>query len=63
MGLILILQIRQNLQKVIDSHLMISVDEGRFRIMVGKEGMLWTAKKAGEYSYDYEKNLLEASLM
>ncbi|HET7149256.1 MAG TPA: MBL fold metallo-hydrolase, partial [Candidatus Nitrosopolaris sp.] len=42
------------LQKVIDSHLMISGNEGRFRIMVGKEGMLWTAKKTGEYSSDYE---------
>ena len=42
------------LQKVIDSHLMISGDEGRFRIMIGKEGMLWTAKKTGEYSYNYD---------
>ena len=42
------------LQKVIDSHLMISGDEGRFRIIVGKEGMLWSAKETGKYSYDYE---------
>jgi len=40
------------LQKVIDSHLMISGDEGKFRIIVGKEGIIWTPKEA---SYDDEK--------
>jgi phosphoribosyl 1,2-cyclic phosphodiesterase len=40
------------LQKVIDSHLMISGDEGKFRIIVGKEGIIWTPK---EVSYDDEK--------
>jgi phosphoribosyl 1,2-cyclic phosphodiesterase len=39
------------LQKIIDSHLMLSGDEGRFRIMVGKEGFLWTSK---EMAYDGE---------
>ncbi len=43
------------LQKIIDSHLMISGDEGRFRIVVGNEGILWTAKEAAKYSYDDEK--------
>lgn len=40
------------LQKVIDSHLMISGDEGKFRIIVGKEGITWTPKEA---PYDDEK--------
>jgi phosphoribosyl 1,2-cyclic phosphodiesterase len=40
------------LQKNIDSHLGISGDNGRFRITVGKEGMIWAAKKNPEYVYD-----------
>jgi phosphoribosyl 1,2-cyclic phosphodiesterase len=40
------------LQKNIDSHLGISGDNGRFRITVGKEGMIWGAKKSPEYAYD-----------
>jgi phosphoribosyl 1,2-cyclic phosphodiesterase len=40
------------LQKNIDSHLRISGDNGRFRITVGKEGMIWEAKKNPEYVYD-----------
>jgi phosphoribosyl 1,2-cyclic phosphodiesterase len=40
------------LQKNIDSHLGISGDNGRFRITVGKEGMLWAVKKSPEYVYD-----------
>ena len=40
------------LQKNIDSHLGISGDNGRFRITVGKEGMIWAAKTNPEYVYD-----------
>jgi phosphoribosyl 1,2-cyclic phosphodiesterase len=40
------------LQKNIDSHLGISGDNGRFRITVGKEGIIWAAKKNPEYVYD-----------
>jgi phosphoribosyl 1,2-cyclic phosphodiesterase len=40
------------LQKNIDSHLGISGDNGRFKITVGKEGMIWAAKKSPEYVYD-----------
>jgi hypothetical protein len=40
------------LQKNIDSHLGISGGDGRFRITVGKEGMIWAAKKSPEYAYD-----------
>jgi phosphoribosyl 1,2-cyclic phosphodiesterase len=40
------------LQKNVDSHLRISGDNGRFRITVGKEGMIWTAKKSPQYAYD-----------
>jgi phosphoribosyl 1,2-cyclic phosphodiesterase len=41
------------LQKIVDSHLMISGDEGRFKMMVGKEGFLWTSR---EIAYDVENN-------
>jgi phosphoribosyl 1,2-cyclic phosphodiesterase len=40
------------LQKNIDSHLGISGDNGRFKITVGKEGMIWAAKNSPEYVYD-----------
>ncbi|MFY9794158.1 MAG: hypothetical protein WAK17_10340 [Candidatus Nitrosopolaris sp.] len=40
------------LQKNIDSHLGISGDNGRFKITVGKEGMIWVAKDSPEYAYD-----------
>ena len=33
------------LQNTIDSHLKISGDDGKFRIVVAKEGMIWTTKK------------------
>lgn len=42
------------LQRNIDSHLKVSGDEGRFKIMVGKEGTLWTDKETAKYSYDVE---------
>jgi phosphoribosyl 1,2-cyclic phosphodiesterase len=42
------------LQSNIDSHLKVSGDEGRFKIMVGKEGTLWTDKETAKYSYDVE---------
>lgn len=40
------------LQKNVDSHLRISGDNGRFRITVAKEGMIWTPKESLKYSYD-----------
>jgi phosphoribosyl 1,2-cyclic phosphodiesterase len=40
------------LQKKVDSHLEISGDNGRFRITVAKEGMIWTPKEGPKYSYD-----------
>ena len=43
-----------DLQKVIDSHLMISGDGGRFKITVGKEGVVW--KAAGFANVDDDKN-------
>ncbi|MFZ0513921.1 MAG: hypothetical protein WAM14_20105 [Candidatus Nitrosopolaris sp.] len=33
---------------------MISEDEGRFRIMVGREAFLWTSEEIAKYSYDGE---------
>ena len=41
------------LQKNVDSHLGISGDNGRFRITVAKEGMIWTAKESPKYSFVY----------
>jgi phosphoribosyl 1,2-cyclic phosphodiesterase len=38
------------LQKNVDSHLRISGDNGRFRITVGKEGMIWVPKETPKYS-------------
>ena len=43
-----------DLQKVIDSHLMISGDGGRFKITVGKEGVVW--KATGFANIDGNKN-------
>jgi len=42
------------LQRNIDSHLKVSGDNGRFRITVANEGMLWAAKQTAKYSYDDE---------
>jgi phosphoribosyl 1,2-cyclic phosphodiesterase len=38
------------LQKNVDSHLGISGDSGKFKIMVAKEGMIWVAKETPQYS-------------
>ena len=35
------------LQSTIDSHLKISGAQGKFRIVVAKEGMIWTQKAYG----------------
>ena len=40
------------LQKNVDSHLRISGGNGRFKITVAKEGMIWTPKASLKYSYD-----------
>ncbi len=40
------------LQKNVDSHLRISGGNGRFKITVAKEGMIWTPKESLKYSYD-----------
>jgi phosphoribosyl 1,2-cyclic phosphodiesterase len=39
-----------DLQKNVDSHLGISGDSGRFKIMVAKEGLIWVAKETPQYS-------------
>ena len=46
------------LQRNIDSHLKVSGDEGRFKIMVGKEDNIWTDKESAKYSYDPENKLI-----
>ncbi|MGC2572585.1 MAG: hypothetical protein WA364_13820 [Candidatus Nitrosopolaris sp.] len=40
------------LQKNVDSHLGISGDSGKFKITVGKEGMIWFGKETPKYSDD-----------
>ena len=40
------------LQTNIDSHLGLSGDNGRFRITVAKEGMIWTPDETPRHSYD-----------
>jgi phosphoribosyl 1,2-cyclic phosphodiesterase len=45
------------LQRVIDEHLRITGDNGKFRITVAKEGMVWTEKE-GQQSQIYDENIL-----
>jgi phosphoribosyl 1,2-cyclic phosphodiesterase len=45
------------LQNVIDSHLQVTGDDGKFRITVAKEGMVWTGKEE-KLGYDYEGALI-----
>ncbi|MGC2684240.1 MAG: MBL fold metallo-hydrolase [Candidatus Nitrosopolaris sp.] len=44
------------LQKNIDSHLKVSGDNGRFRITVANEGMLWTAKENSHLDEENNNN-------
>jgi phosphoribosyl 1,2-cyclic phosphodiesterase len=43
------------LQRVIDEHLRVTGDSGKFRITVAKEGMIWTEKE-GQQSQIYDEN-------
>jgi phosphoribosyl 1,2-cyclic phosphodiesterase len=45
------------LQSVIDSHLQVTGDNGKFRITVAKEGMVWTGKEE-QLGYDEEGALI-----
>ena len=45
------------LQNVIDSHLQVTGDNGKFRITVAKEGMVWTGKEK-QLGYDEEGALI-----
>ena len=44
------------LQRVIDSHLQIIGDEGKFRITVAKEGMVWDSKRLETKQEEEEKS-------
>jgi phosphoribosyl 1,2-cyclic phosphodiesterase len=44
----------EELQKTIDENLRISGKEGRYNIIVAKEGMVWTAGKSGEDKVDIQ---------
>ena len=47
------------LQRVIDSHLQVTRDNGKFRITVAKEGMVWTGKQEEEkLGYDDDQSAL-----
>jgi phosphoribosyl 1,2-cyclic phosphodiesterase len=46
------------LQNVIDSHLQVTGDNGKFRITVAKEGMVWTGKEEEQLGYDEEGALI-----
>jgi len=47
------------LQSVIDSHLQVTGDNGKFRITVAKEGMVWTGKQEEEQlGYDNDQSAL-----
>ena len=48
------------LQKVIDSHLQIIGKEGKFRMTVAKEGMVWDSKRL-ENKQEEEEQLQESS--
>ena len=44
------------LQRVIDEHLRVTGDNGKFRITVAKEGMIWTEKE-GQQGQLYDENI------
>jgi phosphoribosyl 1,2-cyclic phosphodiesterase len=44
------------LQRVIDEHLRVTGDNGKFRIIVAKEGMVWSLKE-GQQSQIYDENI------
>jgi len=44
------------LQRVIDEHLRVTGDSGKFRITVAKEGMIWTEKE-GQQGQLYDENI------
>jgi phosphoribosyl 1,2-cyclic phosphodiesterase len=45
------------LQRVIDEHLRITGDNGKFRITVAKEGMVWTEKEGQQQNQPYDENI------
>ena len=44
------------LQRVIDEHLRVTGDSGKFRITVAKEGMIWTEKEGQQQNQPYDEN-------
>jgi phosphoribosyl 1,2-cyclic phosphodiesterase len=44
------------LQRVIDEHLRVTGDNGKFRITVAKEGMIWTEKEGQQQNQPYDEN-------
>jgi phosphoribosyl 1,2-cyclic phosphodiesterase len=44
------------LQRVIDEHLRVTGDNGKFRITVAKEGMIWSQKEGQQQNQPYDEN-------
>jgi hypothetical protein len=51
------------LQSVIDSHLQVTGDNGKFRITVAKEGMVWTGKQEEEEKLGYDDDDDQSALI
>jgi L-ascorbate metabolism protein UlaG (beta-lactamase superfamily) len=46
-----------DLQKTIDLHLRATGNNGRFKITVAREGMVWSTKDSPQYLYEYDENI------
>ena len=47
----------EELQRIIDSHLQLTGDNGKFKITVAKEGMVWKTKEQQEQRKIYDEEL------
>jgi hypothetical protein len=51
----------EELQKTIDENLRITGKEGKYKIIVAKEGMVWTARKGGDEGEKQDQQSSQAS--
>jgi hypothetical protein len=51
----------EELQKTIDENLRITGKEGKYKIIVAKEGMVWTARKGGDEGEKHDQQSSQAS--
>ena len=52
----------EELQRIIDSHLQLTGDNGKFKITVAKEGMVWKTKEQQEQEKIYDESTLGNTL-